>query len=125
MIRRYVLPIALPAAVIGGYIVTGSIGGLVNDAWEDFLGPFLITYWIGFGFTLTWDYIREAMHVDGASPTLVAITGVFCALVILAMIGFDTLLSDPWLFGVAVAPGFRLAGPWLQKQRAVKDEGSA
>jgi hypothetical protein len=38
MIRRYVLPIALPVIVIGGFILASGADGILSDAWEDFLG---------------------------------------------------------------------------------------
>jgi hypothetical protein len=126
MIRRYVLPVALPIVVIGGYILSSGIGGFMEDAWVDFLGPFLVTYWLGFGFTLAWDHVREAAHVEGASPTVLALLGVLGAVVIFAMLGgIGTLIDDPWLIGVAIAPGLQLAAPWLQKRHAeTSDEGS-
>jgi len=74
VIRRYVLPIALPVLVIGGYVVSGGFGGFFDDAWEDFVGPFLITYWIGLGFTNAWGVVKESLH--GAPPLVLAITGV-------------------------------------------------
>jgi len=119
MIRRYVLPIAVPLVVFGGYLFLGSAGGIVEDAWDSVIGPFLITYWIGLGFTIAWDVLTQSMHVEGASPTVVAVTGVLSAIVIFMMLGgIGALIDDPWLFGVAIAPGMRLAGPWLSSKAA-------
>jgi hypothetical protein len=118
MIRRYVQLIGTPAVVIGGYILFSSSSGFLSDAWDDFVGPFLITYWIGLGFTMTWDVVKESLH--GAPPPVVAATGALGALVTLGMLGGPrALIDDPWLFGVAIAPGLQLAGPWWQKHKAV------
>jgi hypothetical protein len=114
MIRRAAQAILLPVAVIGGYVLAAAAGGFVEDAWEDFVGPFLITYWIGFGFTMTWDIVEESMHAERLPPLSMAIVGVLGALILLSMLGgVDALIDDPWLLGVAIAPGLRLAGPWL------------
>jgi len=125
MIRRAVQAILLPVAVIGGYVLTAEAGGFIEDVWEDFAGPFLITYWIGFGFTMTWDIAAESLHADKATPTTMAITGLLGALVLLMMLGGPAaLIEDPWLFGVAIAPGLRLAGPWLAgRSAAAADQG--
>jgi hypothetical protein len=112
-IRHAAQAIALPVVVLGGYVFLGGAGGFVEDAWEDAVGPFLITYWIGFGFTMAWDVVTESMHTEGASPTVVALTGGLTALVILMMLGGPgALIEDPWLFGVAIAPGLRLLSAW-------------
>jgi hypothetical protein len=119
MIRKYVLPIALPVIVIGGFVLAGGSNGFFSDAWEEFLGPFLITYWIGLGFTNAWDLLKDSMH--GVSPTVIAVTGALSALLILGMLGGPAILiEDPWLFGVAVAPGLQLALPWWRKRKAVE-----
>ena len=122
MIRRSLLTIAVPIVLIAGYVLFGSVGGALEDAWEDFAAPFLIMYWLGLGFTIAWDYVREAASAPGVSPTVVAITGVLGALVILGMLGGpQALIDDPWLFGVAIAPGLQLAGPLLRKCLAMSD----
>jgi hypothetical protein len=123
MIRRAVQAILLPVIVLGGDILLSGAGGFVEDAWEDFAGPFLITYWIGFGFTMAWDIVTESMRAEAASPTVVALTGLLSAVVILMMLGGPaTLIEDPWLFGVAIAPGLRLAGPWLASRKSRDEE---
>ena len=51
-----------------------------------------------------------------------AITGLLGALVLLMMLGGPSaLVDDPWLLGVAIAPGLRLAGPWLAGRKAAAD----
>jgi hypothetical protein len=118
VIRRALQAILLPVIVLGGYVLAGGVGGFLEDAWEDFLGPFLITYWIGFGFTMAWDLATESMHAERLPPLSMAITGVLGALILLSMLGgVDALIDDPWLFGVAIAPGLRLAGPWVEKHK--------
>ena len=122
MIRRSLLTIAVPIVLIAGYVLFGSVGGALEDAWEDFAAPFLITYCIGLGFTIAWDVVRESASLGGASATVVALTGVLSALVIFGMLGGpQALIDDPWLFGVAIAPGLQLAGPLLRKRRAASD----
>jgi hypothetical protein len=80
---------------------------------------FLITYWIGLGFTNAWDLLKDSVH--GASPTVIAITGALSALIILGMLGGPAVVvEDPWLFGVAVAPGLQLALSWWQKHKAAE-----
>ncbi|HEU0073926.1 MAG TPA: hypothetical protein VFS30_07925 [Dehalococcoidia bacterium] len=123
MIRRAAQAILLPVIVLGGYVLLGGAGGFVEDVWEDFAGPFLITYWIGFGFTMAWDIVTESMRTEAASPTVVGLTGLLSAVVILMMLGGPgALIEDPWLFGVAIAPGLRLAEPWLARRRAGGEE---
>jgi hypothetical protein len=115
-IRRYAEIIGTPVIVIGGYILFGTSSGFLSDAWEDFVGPFLITYWIGLGFVTTWDVVRQSLH--GASPTVAAVTGILVALVILMELGGpQALIDDPWLFGVAIAPALELALPWWRNRQ--------
>jgi hypothetical protein len=124
MIRRYVQLIGTPAVVIGGYILFSTSSSFLSDAWDDFVGPFLITYWIGLGFIMTWDVVKESLH--GASPLVAGVTGVLGALFLFGMLGGPkALLDDPWLFGVAIAPGLELALPWwLSRQAAGTPSGS-
>jgi hypothetical protein len=117
VIRRYVELIGTPAVVIGGYVLFSGSHGLLADAWDGFIGPFLITFWIGLGFTTTWDVVRQELH--GSSPKTLAIAGVGIGLFMLMMLGGPrVLLDDPWLFGAAVAPGFELALPWWRQHQA-------
>ena len=122
-IRRYVEIIGTPILVIGGYILLSGSSGFVSDAWDDFVGPFLITYWIGLGFVTTWDVVRQSLH--GASPTVAAVTGIAVALVILMELGGpQALIDDPWLFGVAIAPGLELALPWWRSRQTAAPSGT-
>jgi hypothetical protein len=117
MIRRYVELIGTPAVIIGGYILFSSGTGFFSDAWDDFIGPFLITYWIGLGFTNTWDIVKQSLH--GAPPLMLALVGVAGSLILLGMLGGpEVLVTDPWLFGVVIAPGLQLVLPWWQQRKA-------
>ena len=78
-------------------------------------GAFLFTYWIGLGFVITWEVVRHSLHSEKASPRTVALTGLAVVVFMLMMLGGPAVLfDDPWLFGVAIAPGIELAMPWLQ-----------
>jgi hypothetical protein len=113
--------VVVPLLVLGGYVFLGNAGGSVEDAWDDALGPFLITYWIGVGFTIAWDVVADSARLEGTNPTVVALTGLLSAAVIFMMLGgIGALIEDPWLFGVAIAPGLRLASPWLSGRTAGK-----
>jgi hypothetical protein len=115
------LPIALPAIVIGGYALTIGAGGVIEDAWDNFVGPFLITYWIGLGFTNTWDMIKDSLH--GARPLTLAVVGIGGSLFLLGMLGGPgVLLEEPWLFGAVVAPGLELLRPVLSRGPATRTE---
>jgi hypothetical protein len=123
MIRRYTELIGTPVVVIGGYFLFSTSGGFLSDAWDDFVGPFLITYWIGLGFIMTWDVVKESLH--GASPLVAGATGVLGALFLFGMLGGPrALIDDPWLFGVAIAPGLELALPWWLSLKAGAPSGT-
>jgi hypothetical protein len=122
-IRRYVEIIGTPVIVIGGYILFSTSSGFLSDAWDDFVGPFLITYWIGLGFVTTWDVVKQSLH--GASPRVAAATAILVALVIMAELGGpQALIDDPWLFGVAIAPGLELALPWWRSRQTAAPPGT-
>jgi hypothetical protein len=113
MLRRQLQTILVPAVLIGGYLFFASRDGFLADAWEDFAGPFLFTYWVGLGFVITWDVVRQSLHKDKASPRAMALWGIGLGLFMLMMLGGPAVLTeDPWLFGVVVAPGIELAMPW-------------
>jgi len=121
MLHRQLQTILVPAVLIGGYILFSSRGGFFADAWDGFVGPFLFTYWIGLGFVITWEVVRYSLHTDMASPRTVALTGLVVAVFMLMMLGGPAVLfEDPWLFGVAIAPGIELGLPWLQGRIAAK-----
>ena len=68
------------------------------------------------GFTYAWDTVAHPLRSGAASPLVVAAVGVLGALVILSMLGgIRVLWEDPWIFGVAVAPGLRLGAPLLSR----------
>lgn len=114
---RLILPLcALPILIIGGLAVTQYGPDSVESFYADTALPFLITYWIGLGFTNTWRLVREAARKDRTPPGVIAAVGVLSALTLLYMLGgVSALWEDPWLFGVAVAPGFALGTPLLRR----------
>ena len=119
MFKRQLQTILVPAILIGGYVFFSSRDGFLADAWEDFAGPFLLTYWIGLGFVITWEVLRRSLHQDKASPRAMALWGIGLGLFMLMMLGGPAvLIEDPWLFGVAIAPGIELALPWLHGRAA-------
>jgi len=106
----------LPAVIFLGLFVANSAPDAVESFYVDTVLPFLIACWIGFGFTEGWRHVRESMRLEGAPGGVVAATGVLSALVLLSMLGGVSLLwEDAWLFGVAVAPGFAMARPLLER----------
>jgi hypothetical protein len=117
MLGRVLNPLwVLPVVVILGLFLAESGPDAIGSFYTNTALPFLITCWIGFGFTEVWRRLREAARMEGTSQGVVAATGVLSALVLLSMLGGVRLLwEDPWLFGVAVAPGFSLAGPVLRR----------
>jgi len=125
MLYRQLQTILVPAVLIGGYIFFSSREGVIADAWDGFVGPFLFTYWVGLGFVITWEVVRQSLHADKASPKTIALTGFAVAVFMLMMLGGPAVLfDDPWLFGVAIAPGIELAMPWL-RGRSVAEEPPA
>jgi hypothetical protein len=122
MFYRQLQTILVPAVLIGGYIFFSSRDGILADVWDDFVGPFLFTYWVGLGFVITWDVVRHSLNADRASPRTVALTGIAVAVFMLMMLGGPSgLFEDPWLFGVAIAPGIELAMPWLQGRNVTEE----
>ena len=116
MFRRTAQTVVVPAVVFGGYYLSSEAGGIVQSAWDDFLGPFLITYWIGLGFTYAWDVVRES--VKGARPGVVAGTVAAVLVVLVIMVGPVALIDDPWMFGIVVWPGIELALPYFRQRYA-------
>lgn len=106
----------MPVVVLGGLVLATHAPEGVESFYVDAGLPFLITFWIGLGFSLTWRYIRLSMPSGSFTPGMVAVVGVLSALVILSMLGgISVLWEDPWIFGVAVAPGFSLARPLVRR----------
>jgi hypothetical protein len=114
-VRHIALTVLVPVVVFGGYFLAAEAGGSISDFWDDFLGPFLITYWVGLGFTNMWDVVRDS--VKGASPGAVAATTGAVLLVLFVMIGPADLLDDLWLFGIVIMPAFDLILPYFQGKR--------
>jgi hypothetical protein len=122
MLWRQVQMVLVPAAVIGGYFLAAEIGGALSDFWDDFLGPFLITYWIGLGFANMWDVVKDS--VKGANPGTVAATTGAVLVVLVIMIGPASLLSDLWMFGIAIAPAFDLILPYFRQKYPHQEPGA-
>ena len=115
MTGRILLTIVVPIAVIGGYVLASRLGGFVQSAWDGFLGPFLITYWAGLGFTNAWYFTRQSMREHGFTPGMQAGTALLIIVVFLFMFdGPAAFIDDPWLIGVVIAPGLELIVPYLQ-----------
>ncbi len=120
----------MPVVVLGGLVLATYAPGPIESFYVDAGLPLLITFWIGLGFSLTWRYIRLSMPQGSFTLGMVAAVGVLSALVILSMLGgISVLWEDPWLFGVAVAPGFSLARPlvkrWVLGARVASSTDSA
>jgi hypothetical protein len=106
----------MPIVVLGGIFLATYAPHPIESFYIDKGLPFLLSFWIGLGFTYTWRYIRLSMPRESFTPAMVAAVGILSALVILSMLGGISILwEDPWLFGVAVAPGFSLARPLIKR----------
>jgi hypothetical protein len=111
------LPLVLmPIVFVGSILLPGRLQDLVLDTGL----PFVFTVWIGMGFSFAWDSLRYSMHTEKFSPGMMAATGLLCAFIFLLMIGLESLWHDPWLFGVAIVPGFTFARPWIEKWLAAR-----
>jgi hypothetical protein len=115
-------PSHVPLLIAPALIFLGIIGSVyvfpdwLDDLFTGFGLEFLITFWIGAGFTFAWDKTRHSLNLEGVSPAAIAAIGILSAIVILSMLGGISILwEDPWIFGVAVWPGFALARPWLNR----------
>lgn len=117
--------VILPAVVVGSIFVMPYFPDFVSDLYDDFGFEFLLSVWLGQGFAFTWSYLRASMHAEKFPPAMVAATGVLSGLVLLSMVGFETLWEDPWLFGVAVVPGFQLARPYLMSMLSGREQAAA
>ena len=105
----------MPLVVIGSLVLAvGFAPDGVEEFYTDYGFPFLVSVWIGMGFTYAWNVVAHPLRADEASPLVLGAVGVLGALVILSMLGgIRVLWEDPWIFGVAVAPGLRLGLPLL------------
>ena len=118
LIGRVLNPLwVLPAVIILGLFLAESAPDGIESFYVEKALPFLTMCWIGAGFTFAWRHVRESMSLGGASQGVAAATGILGALVLLSMLGgINVLWEDPWLFGVAVWPGFSMAWPALQRR---------
>ena len=106
----------MPIVVFGGLAASVYAPDPTESFYVDKALPFLITFWIGLGFTYTWRYVRDSAQGQPLPAATVAAVGVLSALILLSMLGGIGLLwDDPWLFGVAVAPGFAMARPLFER----------
>lgn len=115
---RIFAPVYVLAAVVaGGFLLSVKLGGSVERLYVDRVLPWLITTWIGAGFSCTWELVAKSADVSRAPKGVVALTGVLGAMVLFAMLGgVRALRDDPWLFGMAIWPGLRLATPWVRSR---------
>jgi hypothetical protein len=105
----------MPVIILGSVFLAAGSSGFLPDLLGGAL-PFMITFWIGSGFAFAWGTVRASMVADRAAPGVAAAVGILGALVMLSMIGLKTVWEDPWIFGVAIWPGFVLAKPWLERR---------
>lgn len=120
----YLMPFVVAGTALGAY----AAGGFVKNLYTDLGFPLLLTTWVGMGFTFAWDSVRFSMHAERFPPLMVAAAGILGALFLLSMIGFESMWQEPWLFGVAVWPGFSMARPVLRQwwaDREAQDGDSA
>ena len=110
-------PLWLMPVVIGGGLVLSVqyAPDSIESFYTDTALPFLIASWIGLGFTTTWRLVRESALRENASPAIIAAVGILSAFILWSMLGFNVLWEDPWIFGVAIAPGFALARPLFER----------
>ena len=86
----------------------------IENLYVDRLLPFLISTWVGLGFSFTWDMLSASMH--GAPRSLALATTVLSIFVLLLLAGgIEVIWQDPWFLGVAVVPGVRLAMHYARK----------
>ncbi len=118
-----------PVVILGGLVLAVEYApDSIESFYTDTAMPFLITYWIGLGFTTAWRLARESALRDNTPPGVVAAVGILSAVVLLYMLGgISVLWEDPWIFGVAVAPGFALARPFFERWllRRASNSGSS
>jgi hypothetical protein len=110
--RRLVLTFGLPFVFAGGYFLFDYAPSFLEDFYGDFVGPFLLTYWIGLLFSNMYLAMVEDLKGDGAGPGAVA--GGLALLFVVAGGGPAIIWRDPWMFGVAVMPGVDIAWPYLR-----------
>lgn len=102
----------MPPLVGGALVLAVETGGTFESLYVERMLPWLLTAWIGAGFTSAWETLRESARLQGTPPLVVAATAVLSALFILSQLGgVPVLWEDPWIFGAAIWPGIRLAGP--------------
>ncbi len=116
-LRIFAPAYVLAAAVIGGFALAREFGGSFEALYVGHLLPWLITVWIGAGFSCTWELVARSAEASRAPRGVVAATGVLSAIVLFVMLGgVSALRVDPSLFGIAIWPGLRLAVPWVRSR---------
>ncbi len=118
-----VLPlVAMPVAVVGGLFLSIMFG--LGSFYAGRLLPFLVACWIGLGFNFAWDALKASSATT--SPAVLTATALLSAIVILSMLGgIQVVWEDPWIFGVAVVPGIRIAWVSLSSRPQGKDASEA
>lgn len=113
--RRLLLTVGLPFAFVAGYFVFDNAPNFVSDLYDDFAGPFMITYWFGLLFSNMYFYMQENLRSEGAGPGVIAAMGGGLALMFFVAGGGPSVLwRDPWMFGITVMPGIDIAWPYLR-----------
>ncbi len=106
-----------PIVIFGGIILSERAPASLRDFYIETALPFLITVWIGAGFTFAWGVVRESMLREKAPRGMMAAVGILSALTLLSMLGGVSLMwEDPWLFGVAVWPGLNMARGLIERR---------
>ncbi len=106
-----------PIVIFGGIILSERAPAAARDFFMATALPFLITVWIGAGFTFAWRVVRESMLREKAPSGMMAAVGILSALTLLSMLGGISLIwEDPWLFGVAVWPGLNMARGLIERR---------
>jgi hypothetical protein len=113
--RRWLLTIGLPVVFVAGYFVFDYAPSFIEDAYDDFAGPFLLMYWFGLLFSNMYFVLVEDLKGEGAGPgTIAAMAGGLALLFFVAGGGPPVIWRDPWMFGAAIKPGVDIAWPYVR-----------
>ena len=109
------LTIGLPVVFIAGYFVFDGAPSFIEDAYGDFVGPFLVMYWFGLLFSNMYFVLVENLKSEGAGPgTVAAVAGGLALMLFVAGGGPPVIWRDPWMFGAAIMPGVDIAWPYIR-----------
>lgn len=124
--RRLLLTVGLPFVVVGGYFLFDNAPKFVSDLYDDFAGPFMLTYWFGLLFSNMYVYMVEDLKRENAAPGVIAAMGGGLALMFfLAGGGPSVIWRDPWMFGITVMPGLDIAWPYLRDRYRLSTQAQA